>query len=75
MGWCSLDAEGASEGILLQWDSRVLEMVELCMGSYSVLVIFWNVKDDVKWMFSGVYGSNVNGSRRVLWDESVGVFS
>lgn len=73
-GCCSLEAKGASGGILLLWDSRVLVMVGSCIGIYSVSVIFQNVEDEVRWMYSGVYGPNDDGSRRVLWEELVGIF-
>jgi hypothetical protein len=54
--WCCLDAVGASGGILCIWDTRSLEMIESCVGS-----------------FSGVYGPNDACSRKILWDELVGL--
>jgi hypothetical protein len=36
--WCCLDSKGASGGILLTWDKRVVEKVE-CGGSLLLLVL------------------------------------
>lgn len=46
--WCHLVAEGASGGILLLWDSQVLELVESCEGIYSISVVFQNVDNGIK---------------------------
>jgi exonuclease III len=66
--WCSLEAVGASGGILILWDSRVMEMEDSCIGSYSLSVLFRNVEDGVSLVFYGVYGPNDDSSRRILWD-------
>jgi exonuclease III len=34
--WCYSGANGASGGILLMWDKRVVEKVEECIGRYTV---------------------------------------
>ena len=34
--WCSLGAQGASGGILLMWDKRVMEKVEDWVGCFTV---------------------------------------
>jgi exonuclease III len=30
--WCCLDSSGASGGILIMWDKRVVEKVDVCVG-------------------------------------------
>lgn len=45
MSWCSLEADGVLGGILLMWDTRVLELVDSCIGSFFVLVVFKNLVD------------------------------
>lgn len=36
VGWSYLASLGASEGVLLMWDRRIVELVEDCNGNYSV---------------------------------------
>jgi hypothetical protein len=64
--WCYLGANGASGGILLMWDRRVVEKVEECIGRYSVACSLRNTGDNVVWAFGGVYGPNDDRERRVL---------
>jgi hypothetical protein len=73
VGWCCLEADGASGGILIMWDTRVLELVESSVGCFSVSVILKNIEDGVVWGFSGVYGPNADNRRHLLWDELVGM--
>jgi hypothetical protein len=32
--WCHVDSRGASGGILLMWDRRVVSRIDTCMGRY-----------------------------------------
>lgn len=57
------------------WDSCSLELIESCVGPFFVSMIFRNVEDGIQWIFSGVYGPNDDYSRKILWDELVGVHS
>jgi len=41
--WCCLDSRGASRGILILWNNRVVEKVDECLGVYSLAVSFRNV--------------------------------
>ena len=75
MDWCCLDSNGASRGILIMWDNRVVEKVEECVGAYTLAVSFRNVVDCSVWAFVGVYGLNPDRDRRLLWDELVSVLS
>lgn len=54
--WMFLESNGASGGILLMWDKRLVEKLEDAVGSYYVSCKFRNVADQKIWMFSGVYG-------------------
>jgi hypothetical protein len=65
----------ASGGILLMWDRRVVEKIEVCGGEYVVACSFRNVEDDSTWAFEGVYGPNIDTRRRSLWDELTGLLS
>lgn len=75
MNWCNLAADGVSGGILLLWDLRILEVVDHCMGSFFVSVVFKDVEDGVQWIFFGVYGPNDVRNRRLLWEELTGIFA
>ena len=70
-----LGSVGASGGILLMWDKRVVEKVEDAVGQFSVSCKFKNVADQKEWMFIGVYGPNNDGDRRLMWDELAGIHS
>jgi exonuclease III len=70
--WCYIGANGASGGILIMWDRRVVEKVEDYVGRYTLALSFRNAEDNFSWAFGGVYGPNDDGERRVLWDELVG---
>jgi exonuclease III len=54
--WLFLGSSGASGGILLMWDSRVVEKLKGAVGYFSVSCKFKNVEDHHVWMFTGVYG-------------------
>ena len=47
--------------------------MEDAVGYFSVSCKFRNVEDQNVWMFSGVYGPNVDRDRSLMWDELVGV--
>ena len=76
--WFYKRAVGASGGMLLMWDRRVVEKREDCMGSYMLACSFKNVEDHFEWVFwSGVWTKWRCGEERPLggvgwFDESVG---
>ena len=55
------------------WDRRVLEKLEVLVGSFLVSVQWKDVEDGFIWACSGVYGPNDNNLRGDLWDELVGI--
>jgi exonuclease III len=73
--WCCLDSSGASGGILIMWDNRVVEKVDVCLGNFTLAVSFRNVVDRFVWAFAGVYGPNSDMDRSLLWDELAGILS
>ena len=54
--WEAVDAGGASGGILIFWDNRVLELLELERGSFTISGCFRNMEDGFIWVFTSVYG-------------------
>ena len=73
--WLFLGSMGASRGILLMWDNRVMEKVDEAIGHYSLSCKFRNRVDHHEWVFSGVYGPQVDGERGFLWDELASINS
>jgi hypothetical protein len=43
--WCYSAYKAASNGILLIWDRRVVEMIEECVGEYIVSCSLRNIED------------------------------
>jgi exonuclease III len=56
--WCHVDSKGASGGILLMWDCRVVSRIDFCLGRFVGACLFRNVDDGLEWAFAGVYGPN-----------------
>jgi hypothetical protein len=73
--WCSLESSGASGGILIMWDTRMVEKVGKCVGEFTLAVSFKNIVDNFVWAFAGVYGLNSGCDRRHLWDEFASICS
>jgi hypothetical protein len=71
--WCHVDAIGASGGILLMWDRRVVTKLDMCLGNYVAACSFRNVEDGFMWAFAGVYGPSRYNLRRFLWEELAGL--
>ena len=69
LNWASVDARGAAGGLLLFWDNRVLEKLEIESGGYSISVRFRNCADGFSWIFSGVYGPVIGSEKEDFWEE------
>ena len=64
-----MDAVQTSGGVLLVWDKRVFEKMDVIVGQFSVNVLLRGVVDDFVWACSGVYGSNEDSQQSFLWEE------
>ena len=73
--WISLGSNGAAGGILLMWDIRVVEKVDKAAGYYSLSCKFRYITDQFEWIFSGVYGPNLDSERGLLREELAGLIS
>ncbi|KAF5472902.1 hypothetical protein F2P56_009564 [Juglans regia] len=73
--WVYLASIGASGGIVVMWDRRVVKKVEEYIGRYTIVCSFKSVFDNFLWAFAGVYGPNLDADRGFLWDEVAGVYS
>ncbi|RVW55567.1 Transposon TX1 uncharacterized 149 kDa protein [Vitis vinifera] len=64
-----LRAQGLAGGILVCWDKRSLELLEMEVGNFSISCRLKNVEDGVVWIFTGVYGPCNRKEREELWEE------
>ena len=71
--WAVLDADQMAGGVLIMWDRRVLEKLEVLVGLFSMSVQWKRVEGGFIWACSGVYGPNDNNMRGFMWDELVGI--
>jgi hypothetical protein len=62
--WSYVASIGASGGILLLWDRRVVSKVDVCQGNFVAACSFRNVDDGMEWAFAGVYGPTRDVYRR-----------
>ncbi|RVW47728.1 Transposon TX1 uncharacterized 149 kDa protein [Vitis vinifera] len=69
LNWASVDARGTAGGLLLIWDNRVLENLEVESGGYSISARFRNCSDGFSWIFSGVYGPVIGSEKEDFWEE------
>ena len=69
MDWRVVDVGGVLGGILVFWDNRILELLELERGVYTILDHFRNVEDDYIWVFIGVYGPVLSKAKEEFWEE------
>ena len=67
--WKVVEAEGVAGGILVFWDKRKLDLIEVETGLFSITCMFKNVEDGFQWAFTGVYGSIERSKREMFWEE------
>ena len=56
LDWGAMGAQGSVGGILIYWDKRSLELLEMEVGQFSISCRLKNVEDGLVWIFIGVYG-------------------
>ncbi|WJZ98277.1 hypothetical protein VitviT2T_016814 [Vitis vinifera] len=64
-----VDAREVSGGILLFWDNRVLDLLELEQGGFSIFGCFKSLEDGFVWVFTSVYGLLLGSEKKDFWDE------
>jgi hypothetical protein len=65
--WCYLASCGASSGMLIMWDKRIVEKIDVFVGEFVLACSFRSVEDDFSWAFAGFYGPNMDALRSSLW--------
>ncbi|RVX04946.1 putative ribonuclease H protein [Vitis vinifera] len=69
LGWGAMSARGAAGRVVVFWDNRVLELMGMEVGLFSVSCRFKNCKDGFLWTFTGVYGPTMKRHRELFWEE------
>ncbi|KAJ9681633.1 hypothetical protein PVL29_017839 [Vitis rotundifolia] len=69
LDWRAVNSRGAAGGILVFWDNRMVELVDLEKGKFSISCRFKNCGDGSKWVFTGVYGPVCSREREGFWEE------
>ena len=67
--WESLPSQGASGGILIGWDARLLTYLDIFVGQFSLSLKFRNNLDNFDWWLTGVYGPCSSNLKSVFLDE------
>ena len=69
LDWRVLNAMGTAGGVLIYWDKRLLEILGVEEGQFSISCRFRNVGDGGIWVFTGVYGPFSKEEKECLWEE------
>ena len=67
--WGAVDSRGAARGIVVFWDNRVLELVDIQKGLFSISCTFKSCEDGFIWMFTRVYGPTLRRNRESFWEK------
>jgi len=67
--WIHLPSVDRSEGIIILQDPQILELVDSCIGSFSVCCKFKSLEDNFEWGLIGVYGPNDDHLRCALFEK------
>ena len=65
--WIAIRVEGVLGGILIFWDTRVIQLLEKEEGRYTLSCRFKLLEEDFIWAFKGLYGPTAYGRREDLW--------
>ena len=56
LDWRAVSSRGATGVILVFWDNKLVELVDVEEGEFSISCRFKNCVDGLMWVFTGVYG-------------------
>ena len=65
--WVAFDAVNTVGGILIMWDKRVVEKLDVMLGKFSVSCYWWGLVDGFNWVCSRVYGPHSDDGRSQFW--------
>ena len=66
--WGALNSRGAARDLVF-WDNRVMQLMEMEVGKFTISCRFKNCEDGFCWCFSGVYGPTMKVEREGFWSE------
>ena len=69
LDWDALDAYGSTRGILICWDKRTLDVLEMEVGHFSISCRLRNVKYGLVWIFTSLYETFSREEMDCLWEE------
>ena len=69
MDWVASCSEGASGGIVIVWDTRVVQLVGHEESSHTLSCSFRNYGDDFFWVFICIYGPIKSELREDIWED------
>ena len=69
LDWIAINFRGAIGGIMVFWDNRMVELVDLEEREFSISCRFKNCVDGLVWVFCGVYGPVCNRDKEDFWEE------
>ncbi|XP_073311016.1 uncharacterized protein [Primulina huaijiensis] len=72
--WVCLPSDGRSGGIIVMWDPRLVVVRSNLIGEFSVSIEM-ELKDNIMWWFSAIYGPVKPREREKFWDELGGLSS
>ncbi|KAJ9704077.1 hypothetical protein PVL29_005385 [Vitis rotundifolia] len=67
--WRAINSRGAAGGVLVFWDNRLIQLLEVEEGMFTVSCRFKNCEDGLRWVFIGVYGPVNSRDREAFWEE------
>ncbi|RVW97120.1 hypothetical protein CK203_030039 [Vitis vinifera] len=62
--WRTVNSRGASSGVLVFWDNKVLQLLDVEVGIFLASCWFKNCEDDFCWIFTRVYGLTLKKERK-----------
>ena len=67
--WVDVNAVGSLEVILIFWDSRLFQLMDVEESRFALSCKFRSLEDNFTWFFMGVYGPTGREEREILWDD------
>ncbi|KAH7665964.1 DNase I-like protein [Dioscorea alata] len=61
--------QGSARGIIIGWNSVILEAKLLKVGSFSFTVEFRSKRDNMMWRCTSVFGPNARNLKHSFWEE------
>ena len=69
LNYSAINSRGVTKDIMVFWDNRAFELIDLEEGEHSISCCFKNCVDGVVWVFTNVYGLVCSRDRKDFWEE------